>query len=138
GFEVSQGGEGLLAQLSVMPLSADGLTAPVSISTGQSLASSGFNNRYFLGPALLTAASGSATELPKVTSWSVNPGIETESELSSGSVYATDEYTIARNPSIEIRSRDQLAVNAWGPLIKALDAVIVIARKGQPGGARVA
>jgi len=138
-FECSQTGEGMSAQLSVMPISGTGLAndPPISIATSQSLPSSGFNNRYFLGPALLTPVGGEATELPKVTSWTVSTGIETEPEMSSGSVWATDDYIIARNPIIEIRTRDQAALNAWGPLFKALDAVTVIARKGEKGGARV-
>lgn len=139
-YQVSQGAEGLSAQLTVMPLSATGLASdpPIAVAGSGALPSSGFNNRYFMGPALFTAVSGSATELPKVSSWSVSPGIDTEVEMSSGNVFAIDEYITARNPVMEIRTRDQAALRSWGPLIKALDAAIVIARKGQKGGARVA
>lgn len=132
-FEANQGDPTARGMLECVFLSSDGLTTPVTSSTAQSLASQAFTSEFRLGPV---AISGSA--VPGVVGVQVNTGINVELEYLNGGLFPTNAYITQRDPTIDVRFRDETALHSFGPLIASASSMVAYLRKKTQGGSVVA
>lgn len=127
-FEANQGDPVARCMLECGFLSTDGLAVPVTSSTGQSLASQAFTSEFRLGPV---GINGSA--LPGVVGVQVNTGIQVELEYLNGGVFPVNAYITQRDPTMDIRFRDETALHTYGPLILAASSAVAYFRKKAQG-----
>jgi hypothetical protein len=132
-FEANQGDPKARCMLECAFLSSNGLAVPVTASTAQSLAAQSFTSEFRLGPV---AINGSA--LPGVVGIVVNTGIQVELEYLDGGVFPTNAYITQRDPSMDIRFRDETALATYGPLVAAVTSAVAYFRKKSAGGTVVA
>jgi hypothetical protein len=114
-------------------ISSDGFTAPVTISTGQSLAAQSFNAIHTFGGVYY-----GGSQIVESVGWTVNFGIEVEKSSADGGNFPTRVYITNRRPTIDIEFEDLDSVAAVDVLAEAMSSAAVYARKRSAGGIFVA
>lgn len=116
-------------------LSSTGLAAPLSSATGATLASLAYNVNYTLGPAGIDG-----TQVPEITSITVNPGLSVEVKMFNGSPYPESCVIVTTDPTIELTFADFDEIDTHGPMFSSNDGNDVTAyfRKMADGSTRVA
>lgn len=124
------------SQLSLMyyPLSSDGLTAPLSVSTSASLSDSpAFVSQYFLGPVY-----AGSSQLAGLTSIDVAFGLTFSAKRHDGDVFAKEGSIVSRLPVITLRFDSIEHASAVGMFHGGFtDDVVIFLRKGSSNGVRV-
>ncbi len=122
--------------LAFWALSSDGFTAPLTETVEQNLANSPtFVGKWFLGPVTYDG-----DRMPGVLGWEVDFGLGYSPKRHDGEVFAREGAIIARRPVFRF-TVDELdnAATIGNLFLAALGGNIVLyARKGAPGGTRVA
>ena len=127
-IEASQSSPKASASVEAVLLSTDGLAEPVTSVINATPAALAYNLEFRLGPVLLNGA-----QVPKITGFTVNPGIEIELEYADGAVFPTDVFLTMRTPTIDIRFRDEQALDTYGPLFAEMEDATCFLRKKVEG-----
>lgn len=128
-IEASQGSPKASASVEAVLLSTDGQAEPVTSVINATPAALAYNLEFRLGPVLLNGA-----QVPKITGFTVTPGIEIELEYADGATFPTDVFIVLRTPTIEIRFRDEQALDTYGPLFSTMEDLTCFLRKKVEGG----
>lgn len=132
-ISASQDDPAIRLTIEVHFLSSDGFTAPVTISTAQSLASQAFNVIHTFGGVYYAGS-----QITESVGWSVNFGIEVEKSSHDGGNFPIRAYIVNRRPTIDIEFEDLDAVATTDILAEAMTAGAVYGRKRTAGGIFVA
>jgi len=115
-ISASQGEEeGASADIEVIFLSTDGLTAPVAANVNQALGSQAFNAMYAMGPVYI-----GGSQLTQVQSIKVDTGLQATVKLYDGTCYPTITFIQQRDPAIEVTFENFDALSSNGPLFATL------------------
>lgn len=129
-YTASQGeADGSSVSIAGYFISTDGETAPVSVSTSQTLSSAAYNATHKLGPVTVNGSAVSG-----ITRVTVNTGITVENEFVEGDTYPTANYITRRAPTIDITGRYMSLFTTLGPIFTTQTACVVKFRKRAVGG----
>ncbi|MDE2100763.1 MAG: hypothetical protein KGL39_26190 [Patescibacteria group bacterium] len=129
-FSASQSDEeGASAELEVVFVSTDGLTAPVTFAVNQALAAEAFNLLFAMGPVYINTVA-----LTQVQSVKVDTGITVETKMFDGAIYPTLVYIKTREPSITVTFENFDVAQTYAPLFAACTAAAAYFRKRATGG----
>lgn len=131
-FEAAQDDEvesGSSVSLEFVAYSADGSTAPLSLATGQNLASQAYSASHAMGPVKL-----GSTQLTGVTNISVKTGYELDVKRYNGLPYPTLVRFKKRRPMIEVTFEDAASLATAGLLFSSITTATAYLRKRAPGG----
>lgn len=135
----AQHNQKVIAELGIHPLSSDGLTHPLTGSTGQALSGSLASfSEYTLGPFYYKPSGGSTINIP-AQSWAYEPGVTVTSENDDGLPYPDQAYMDFRAPVFRVQSHDMQKLLTTGMLGGGGGTATFFLRKLSPtGGTRVA
>jgi hypothetical protein len=124
GFRCNQGDAAAMASLMVYFRSTDGLTAPVTVSTDQNIASQTFNAMFGLG-----AGSINGTAIPELVGVAINPGITVIPQRVNGGIYPSAFFISQRRPTIDFIFEDLDALSTYSALFTVMTAAVARFRK---------
>jgi len=136
-INASQGGEATIGYR-LLPISDDGVNAPLTVATGQSLAGSpAVDEAFTVGPAKY-----GASMIQGVTQSTIDLGLREVVEGSDGETYATFAGIDGREPSITVQTKDiavaESTIGRAGQKIDGTSPFKVWLRKKAQGGGNVA
>ncbi len=132
--EASQGKDPAKIAYDLYPVSTDGITAPLEISTGQAIPDEGLVSELFtVGPVGLNASTLQAVQSVK---WDF--GMDLEHVASDGHAYATYAGINSRRPKCSIEGLDLTALDTFGLDGLALTSFKTYLRKIAQNSTRVA
>lgn len=114
-------------------LSTDGVTAPITFTSGASLTAAALVEEYLLAKVFIDGV-----EVPELTGVTINPGFELIEQRKGTGVYPTDVFTKTIAPSIEINTEDFASVVALVNAAALSSGVDVYFAKRTDGGVTVA
>lgn len=134
-LDATQGKDPARLTYDIYPLSSDGLTAPVTITTGQALPSQGLvAQAYSLGPIKINGT----TFFSGIQSVRWNFGLNPEILMADGEPFPTFGGVVNRRATCAINGLDVSGLSTFNINGIALTAFASFFRKVAPGGTRVA
>lgn len=123
-FRCNQDDEAAIAELMVYFRSTDGVTVPVTISVGQTLAAQSFNAQYGMGAGSINGAA-----IPELVGISVNTGITIDPQRTNGGIYPSALFIKDRRPSIDFTFEDLDALATYSAQFTVMTAAVAYFRK---------